>query len=158
MMTPSIFGENLFDDFFEDFFDLQVFDDREMQKAQKKLYGRHAANMMKTDVQEHEDHYEVDIDLPGFKKDELSLELKNGYLMITAAKGLDKEDKEEKTGKFVRRERYAGSMSRSFYVGKDVKQEDIHARYENGVLKLSIPKMDERKPKIEDKHYIAIEG
>ena len=124
---PSIFGEDLFDVFFDDFFDFPVIDDREMKKAQKKLYGHHAANMMKTDVKEHEDCYELDVDLPGFKKDELSLELNNGYLVISAAKGLDKEEKEEKTGKFVRRERYAGSMSRSFYVGEDIKQEDIHA-------------------------------
>ncbi len=157
MMTPSIFGENLFDEFFDDFFSFPVFDDRAMQKAQKQLYGRHAANMMKTDVQEHEDHYEVDIDLPGFKKDELSLELKNGYLTINAAKGLDKNETEERTGKFVRRERYAGSMSRSFYVGDSVKQEDIHAKYESGVLKLSIPKED-RRPQVEEKKYIAIEG
>ena len=135
MLTPSIFGENLFDEFFDDFFDFPVFDDREMKKAQKKLYGRHAANMMKTDVKEQEDRYEVDIDLPGFKK-----------------------EKEEKTGKFVRRERYAGSMSRSFYVGEDIKQEDIHAKYESGVLRLSIPKPEERKAQIEDKKYIAIEG
>jgi len=157
MMTPSIFGENLFDEFFDDFFNFPVFDDRAMQKAQKQLYGRHAANIMKTDVQEHEDHYEVDIDLPGFKKDELSLELKNGYLTINAAKGLDKNETEERTGKFVRRERYAGSMSRSFYVGDHVKQEDIHAKYESGVLKLSIPKED-RRPQVEEKKYIAIEG
>ncbi|MDD6504857.1 MAG: Hsp20 family protein, partial [Lachnospiraceae bacterium] len=106
MMTPSIFGESLFDDFFDGFFGFPVFDDRDMQKAQKKLYGRHAANMMKTDVKEHDDHYEVDIDLPGFKKDELSLELKDGYLIISAAKGFDKD--ENKSGKFVRQERYAG--------------------------------------------------
>jgi len=158
MMTPSIFGENLFDDFFDDFFDFPVWDDRAMQKTQKKLYGRHAANMMKTDVREHEDHYEVDIDLPGFKKEEMSLELKDGYLVISAAKGLDKDEKEEKTGKFVRRERYAGSVSRSFYVGEDMKQEDIHAKYESGVLKLSIPKMEQKKPQVEEKKYIAIEG
>lgn len=158
MMTPSIFGENLFDDFFDDFFDFPAFDDRAMQKAQRKLYGRHAANMMKTDVQEHNDHYEVDIDLPGFKKEELSLELKDGYLVISAAKGFSKDEKEEQTGRFVRRERYAGSMSRSFYVGKAMKQEDIHAKYECGVLKLSIPKPEERKPQVEEKKYIAIEG
>ena len=158
MMTPSIFGENLFDDFFDGFFDLPVFDDKAMQKAQRKLYGRHASNMMKTDVQEHDDHYEVDIDLPGFKKDELSLELKDGYLVITAAKGLDRVGEEKKTGKFVRRERYAGSMSRSFYVGEDMKQEDIHAKYESGVLRLSIPKLETKKPEVEEKKYIAIEG
>lgn len=158
MLTPSIFGENLFDEFFDDFFDFPTFDDSAMQKTQKKLYGRHAANMMKTDVQEHQDHYEVDIDLPGFKKDELSLELKNGYLIITAAKGLDQDEKEEKTGKFVRRERYAGSMSRSFYVGEEIRQEEIHAKYESGVLKLNIPKREKNTPKIENKNYIAIEG
>jgi len=157
MMTPSIFGENLFDDFFDDFFDFPVWDDKAMKKAQKKLYGRHAANMMRTDVQEHDDHYEVDVDLPGFRKEDLSLELKEGYLVISAAKGLDKDEKEEKSGKFVRRERYAGSMSRSFYVGEDIKQEDIHAKYESGVLKLSIPKT-EKKPQVSEKKYIAIEG
>ena len=157
-MTPSIFGENLSDDFFDDFFDFPVFDDRAMQKAQKKLYGRHASNMMKTDVQEHDDHYEVDIDLPGFKKEELSLELKDGYLVISATKGLDKDEKEKKSGKFVRRERYVGSMSRSFYVGEDMKQEDIHAKYESGVLKLSIPKTEEQKAQVDESKYIAIEG
>ena len=158
MMTPSILGENLFDDFFNDFFAFPLFDDKAMRKAERSLYGRHAANMMKTDVQEHDDYYEVDIDLPGFKKDELSLELKDGYMVISAAKGLDKDEKEKETGKFVRRERYAGSMSRSFYVGEDVKQEDVHAKYESGVLKLSIPKVKTKKPEVEEKKYIAIEG
>ena len=157
-MLPAIFNENLFDNFFDDFFGFPVWDDRAAQKAQKKLYGRHAPNMMKTDVQENGDHYEIDIDLPGFKKEELSVELKEGYLVISAVKGLDKDEKEEKTGRYVRRERYVGSMSRSFYVGEDVKQEDIHAKYESGVLKLSIPKMEEKKPEIEEKKYIAIEG
>lgn len=156
MMTPSIFGESLFDDFFDGFFGFPVFDDRDMQKAQKKLYGRHAANMMKTDVKEHDDHYEVDIDLPGFKKDELSLELKDGYLIISAAKGFDED--ENKSGKFVRQERYAGSMSRTFYVGDELKQEDIHAKYESGVLKLSIPKPEEKKAQVDERKYIAIEG
>ena len=158
MMTPSIFGQNLFDDFFDSFFDFPVIDDRAMQKAQKKLYGRNAANMMKTDVQEHDDHYEVDIDLPGFKKDEISLELNDGYLVINATKGLDKEEKDKKTQKYVRRERYAGSLSRSFFIGEDVKQEDIHAKYESGVLKLSIPKTEAQKPQVEEHKYIAIEG
>ena len=157
MLRPSIFGENLFDDFFDDFFNFPVFDDREMKDVQKKLYGRHAANMMKTDVQEHDDHYEVAIDLPGFKKDELSLELKDGYLVISASKGLDKEEKDKKSGKYIRRERYAGGMTRSFYVGENVKQEDIHAKYENGVLKLNLPKENKALPK-EEKNYIAIEG
>ena len=157
MLTPSIYGENLFDDFFNDFFNFPDFDDKEMKEAQKKLYGRHAANMMKTDVQEHEDHYEVDIDLPGFKKDELSLEFKDGYLVISATKGLNKDKKDKKSGKYIRRERYAGGMTRSFYVGENIKQEEIHAKYENGVLKLNIPKEDKNSPK-EEKNYIAIEG
>lgn len=155
-MTPSIFRENLFDDLFDDFFGFPVWDDGAAQKAQKKLYGRSAANMMKTDVREHEDHYEVDIDLPGFRKEDLSLELKDGNLVISAAKSTD--NNEQKNGKYVRRERYVGSMSRSFYVGEDVKQEDIHAKYESGVLQLSIPKVDRRKPQVEARKYIAIEG
>ncbi len=157
MMTPSIFGENLFDDFFDDLFEFPAFDDKAMRKVQRKLYGRHAANMMKTDVQEHDDHYEVDIDLPGFKKDEITLELKDGYLVITAAKGLDKDEKEKKTGKFVRRERYAGSMSRSFYIGEDIKVEDIQAKYEGGVLKLNVPRVNGNQAQVEEKKYIAIE-
>lgn len=158
MLAPSIFGENLFDDFFDGFFDFPAFDDREMQKVQRKLYGRHAGNMMKTDVREHDDHYEVDIELPGFKKEELSLELKDGYLVINAAKGLDRNDKEEKSGRFVRRERYMGSMTRSFYVGEDIKEEEISAKYESGVLRLCIPRREAKEEKVEEKKYIAIEG
>ena len=157
MMTPSIFRENLFDTFFDDFFGFPVFDDRPMQRAQKKLYGHQAANMMKTDVKEHDDHYEVEIDLPGFQREELSLELKDGCVVISASKEIGNEETEEKTGKFIRQERYAGSVSRSFYVGEDVKQEDIHAKYESGVLKLSIPKTDPKKPQIEEKKLISIE-
>lgn len=157
MLMPSIFGESLFDDLFDDFMSFPTFDDRGMKDVQKKLYGRNAANMMKTDVQEHDDHYEVDVDLPGFKKDELSLELRNGYLIISAAKGLDKDEKDKDTGKYIRRERYAGGMTRSFYVGKNVKQEDIHAKYEDGVLKLNLPKEDKTLLN-ENKNFIAIEG
>lgn len=147
MMLPSIFGENLFDNFMEDF----AFPD-----IDKALYGKHAKNMMKTDVKETEDSYEVDIDLPGFKKDEIKMQLDNGYLTISAAKGLDKDEKDKK-GNYVRRERYAGSMSRSYYVGAHVTEEDIHPRYENGILTFQIPK--EEKKVVEDKnHYIAIEG
>ena len=150
MLLPSIFGESLFDDMF-DF-------DKEMNRMNRALYGKHGRNMMKTDVRETDNSYELDIDLPGFKKDEINVQLDNGYLSISAAKGLDKDEKEKETGKFVRQERYAGSMSRSFYVGEDIKQEDIHAKYESGVLRLSIPKPEERKTQIEDKKYIAIEG
>ena len=156
MMVPSIFGENLFDDFFDDFFEWPAYD-KQMKDAQKKLYGRRANNMMKTDVRDHDDHYEIDVDLPGFKKEELSLELTDGYLTIKAAKGLDKDEKEKKSGKYIRRERYMGSMTRSFYVGDTITQEEIKAEYKNGVLKLTVPKPDPSK-KVEKTNYIAIEG
>ncbi len=157
MLTPSIFGENLFDDFFDDFFYFPAYNDKDARKAERKLYGHHVSNMMKTDVREHDDHYEVDIELPGFKKEELALELKDGYLTITAAKHVQEDETENQTGKFVRRERYTGSMSRSFYVGDEIEQKDIHAKFENGVLTLSVPKQ-QKNPPIEEKKYIDIEG
>ena len=153
MMMPSIFGENLFDDWmdfpFDDDFDKYFFGKK------NPLYGKHAKNMMKTDVKETDSSYEVDIDLPGFKKDEINAKLENGYLTISAAKGLDKDEKDKK-GKYIRKERYAGAMSRSFYVGDAVTQEDIKAKYEDGILKLTIPKKDAKA--VEAKNYIAIEG
>ena len=133
-MLPSIFGENLFDDFFADPFGLMS-----ANRTDEALYGKHARNMMKTDVRELDGSYELDIDLPGFKKDEISVDLKNGYLTIGATKGVDK-DEEDKNGKYIRRERYAGVCSRSFYVGNVVRPEDISAKYEDGILKLSVPK------------------
>ena len=136
-MLPSIFGENLFDDFFSDPFGMMV------PQSRDPLYGKHGKNLMKTDVRETESSYELDIDLPGFKKDEVNVELKNGYLTIQAAKGLDKEEQDKK-GKYIRQERYAGSCSRSFYVG-DVKPEDIKAKYESGVLTILVPKEDVKK-------------
>ena len=111
---------------------------------------------MKTDIKEFDDKYEVEIDLPGFKKDEISIELENGYLTVSAAKGLDK-DEEDKKGHYIRQERYSGAMSRTFYVGEDVKQEDIKAKFENGILSLSVPKPVEQK-KVETSKRIAIEG
>ncbi len=146
MLMPSIFGENLFND------DWMNFGFPEVDKA---LYGKHAGNVMKTDVKETETGYEVDIDLPGFKKDEINAKLDNGYLTISAAKGLDK-DEQDKNGKYIRRERYAGSMSRSFYVGDGVTEEDIKAKYEDGILRLVVPKKDAKA--VENKKYIAIEG
>ena len=112
--------------------------------------------MMKTDVRETDDAYEVDIDLPGFKKDEVTAELNDGYITISAAKGLDKDEKDKKTGKYIRKERYAGSMSRSFYVGENLTDEDIKAKYENGILRLSVPKKPAKA--VEAKKTIAIEG
>ena len=94
---------------------------------------------MKTDVRETEGTYELDVDLPGFTKDEVNVELKNGYLTIQAAKGLDK-DQTDKKGKYIRQERCAGACSRTFYVGDGVEPEDVTAKFENGILQLSIPK------------------
>lgn len=149
MLRPSIFGETLFDDFMDGFRFPEFLD------VDKALYGKHAKNMMKTDVKETEGGYEVDIDLPGFKKDEINAQLDNGYLTISASKGLDKEEK-NKEGKYIRKERYAGAMSRSFYVGDEVTQADIKARYEDGILRLSVPKKE--KKAVENNKYIAIEG
>ena len=150
MLVPSIFGENLFDDFM-DF----PFDD-DFWGRKNPLYGKNAKRMMKTDIRETDGSYELDVDLPGFKKDEIQASLENGYLTISAAKGLDKDEK-DKDGKYIRQERYAGAMSRSFYVGDEVTQDEIKAKYEDGILKLSIPKK-EKKPAVEQDNHIAIEG
>ena len=150
MLMPSLFGENLFDEFFEDFPM-----PHEMRNIDRRLYGKNAAREMKTDVREHEDHYEVDVDLPGFRKDEIMLELQNGYLTVTAAKGLDK-DETTKKGKVIRKERYAGTLQRSFYVGDHLTEADIAAKLEHGVLSLSIPKAEARK--VPEKKVIMIEG
>ena len=112
---------------------------------------------MKTDVKEKDGNYEVAIDLPGFKKDEIKLELENGYLTISAAKGLDKDETDKETGKYIRRERYAGACQRSFYVGEDVTEQDIKAEFKHGMLKLFVPKK-EAKPVVETKKYVTIEG
>lgn len=146
MLLPSIFGENLFDDWM----DFGGFGD-----IDRKLYGKHASHVMKTDVHEHDDSYEVDIDLPGFKKEEIEISLENGYLSVSASKGLDKDEKNKK-GKLIRQERYAGSMQRSFYVGENVTQEDIKAKFEDGVLKLTVPKKEAKK--LPESRLIAIEG
>ncbi|MBP3902378.1 MAG: Hsp20/alpha crystallin family protein [Blautia sp.] len=148
MLMPSIFRENLFDDWFDfpDFSDLD--------KTERKLYGRHADRLMKTDVHEHEDHYEVDIDLPGFKKDEITIELNNGYLTVSAAKGLDK-DQNDKKGKVIRQERYAGAMQRSFYVGEELTEEDVKASFKHGVLSLCLPKKEAKA--VPEKKTIMIE-
>ena len=160
-MLPSIFGEDLFDDWMNDYFPFGRDFDKEFSKAlaptERALYGKHAKNMMKTDVRETDDSYEVDMDLPGFKKDEVKVQLADGYLTIEAAKGLDKDEKEKETGRYIRRERYAGACSRSFYVGKEVHQDDIKAEFKHGILTLFVPKK-EAKPAVEQKHSISIEG
>ena len=139
-MLLSIFGENMFDDFFSDPFGMMV------PQTLDALYGKHAKNLMKTDIRETDTSYELDIDLPGFKKDEVSIDLKDGYLTISAAKGLDK-DAEDKKGKYIRQERYAGACSRSFYVGWDVEPDEISAKFESGILQISVPK-ETRKPEV----------
>ncbi|MCR5507178.1 MAG: Hsp20/alpha crystallin family protein [Lachnospiraceae bacterium] len=143
MLLPSIFGENLLDNWL-DFSDVD-----------RKLYGRNASHVMKTDVHENEQGYEVDIDLPGFKKEEIDLSLENGYLSVSAAKNLENEKKNLR-GKVIRQERYSGSMQRSFYVGDEIEESDIKAKFEDGVLKLAIPKKEAAK--IPEKKTIAIEG
>ena len=148
MLMPSIFGESLFDDWFDDF-------DRQMQHMDRRLYGRNAKREMKTDVREKEDGYEIDMDLPGFKKDQVELSLENGYLTVTANKGFDKDEK-DKQARMIRQERYAGSMQRSFYVGDNMTEEDVKARFEDGVLHLNLPKKDARK--VPEKKTICIEG
>ena len=149
MMKNYLTNRDLFDSFMDAMFDDSFFGDR------NPLYGKHTKNMMKTDIRETGEGYELDIDLPGFKKDEINAELKDGYLTISAAKGLDKDEK-DKEGKYIRRERYSGAMSRSFYVGDNLTEEDIKAKYEDGILKLSVPKKEVKA--VDQKKYIAIEG
>ncbi len=147
---PTVFGESLmdmFDDFDRDFF-------RGFARPQHVLYGKNAGHMMKTDVKETEDGYELDVDLPGFRKDEIKLELNGGYLTISTEKTLEKDEKTRK-GKMLRQERYAGTMQRSFYVGENLTEEDIAAKYENGVLHLTLPKKEARK--VPEKKTILIE-
>ena len=150
MLMPSIFGEDMFDEFMRGF---PFFDNSAENNVEKKLYGHNAKNVMKTDIKELEGGYELEIDLPGFTKEEVTAELKDGYLTISAAKGLDKDEQEKETGKYIRRERYAGNLSRSFYIG-DVKQEDVKAVFKNGILSITVPKEDKKAK--EEKKYITI--
>ena len=142
---PSVFGSDIFDDFM----------DFSFPDVNRELYGKHAKNVMKTDVRELDNGYEIIVDLPGFKKDEIEVQLDNGYLNISAAKGLDK-DESDKKGKYIRKERYAGAMSRSFYVGDHITEDDIHAKFENGILQLDVPKKESKA--VETKKRVAIEG
>ena len=151
MLMPSIFNDNLFDDFF----DFPFYDDKADRKIQRKLYGHHAGNLMKTDIKEMKDGYELEIDLPGFKKDEVTAELKDGYLTVTAQQNTNKDEK-DKEGNYIRKERYSGSCQRSFYVGEGVKQEDLKAAFNNGILTVAVPKEAEKSAE-EEKKYITIE-
>ena len=149
-MLPSVFGENLFDEFWDDMFDHSI----TPWNRRNPLYGKHGKNLMKTDVRETDNTYELDIDLPGFKKDEVQISLENGYLTIQAEKSLDKDQKNKK-GQYIRKERYAGQCSRSFYVGEQVEAKDVSAKFEDGILKISIPKTEIKQ--IENHNNIAIE-
>ncbi|WP_288527492.1 Hsp20/alpha crystallin family protein [uncultured Eubacterium sp.] len=151
MLMPSVFGKDLFDDFF----DFPFYDDKESDKLEKKLYGHRSKNLMKTDVQETENGYVLEMDLPGFSKDEVKASLKDGYLTIRAEKGLDEEEKDKKTAKYIRRERYAGSCERSFYVG-DINEADIKGEFKHGILKLTIPK-EQPKKEIDTTKYIELD-
>lgn len=153
MLLPRLFGEDLFDDM-EDL--MKWPDEKEFFGKHNPLYGKHAKNLMKTDVKETDGTYEMDVDLPGFKKEEISVSLEDGYLSISAAKGLDKEEKDEK-GSYIRRERYAGSCTRSFYVGEETKEEDISAKFENGILHLTVQKKEIGRVEQKD-NRIAIDG
>ena len=152
MLTPSVFGK----DFFDDLFEFPFYDDRDMQKLEKKLYGRRGKNLMKTDIKDTDKAYELEMDLPGFKKDEIKVSLENGYLTVQAEKGLDKEEKEKETGHYIRKERYAGACQRSFYVGEGVKQEDVKAEFKHGILKLTVPKKEPEK-EVEEKTNGAVQ-
>ena len=134
MLMPSIFGENLFDEMMDSFND-------EFFGKRNPLYGKNASRVMKTDIKEVDGRYVIDIDLPGFKKDEIQAQISDGYLTISASKGLDKDQKDDK-GRYIRRERYCGECSRSFYISDGITEKDVSAKFEDGILKLSIPKKE----------------
>ena len=148
MLMPSIFGENMFDEFF---------DNNGFFGSHSPLFGKNSKNLMKTDIRETDTGYELEMDLPGFRKDEIRASLRDGYLTISAAKGLDKDEQEKTSGRYIRQERYAGACERSFYVGEDMTDDDIKGEFKHGILRLSIPKK-EAKPLAEEKKYISIEG
>ena len=151
MYMPSIFRDNTFDSFFDGF---PFCDDRDFKHLERKLYGRKAARMMRTDIKEKGDSYELIVDLPGFKKEEVKVSLENGYLTVCAEKETEKDQKEKNSERYICKERCTGACERSFYVGEDLAQEDIKAEFKHGVLKLFIPK----KPAVEQNRYIPIEG
>ena len=149
MFYPTLFKNDLFDDFFN----IPSF--RDLDNIDRKIYGKHASGLMKTDVHENDGNYELDIDLPGFKKDEITLTLDNGYLVVGAAKSVN-EDEKDSRGKLLRQERFSGAMQRSFYVGEAIQETDVKAKFEDGVLRLTFPK--EKEPEIPEKKTIMIEG
>lgn len=146
MLRPSIFSDNYTNSLFHDFFD-DMF---------TPMSGMRTVNAMNTDIRELDDVYQIDMELPGFAKEDVRAELADGYMTIEATHTEDKDEKDEK-GKYVRKERYSGSYSRSFYVGDAVTEEDIKAKFTDGILSITVPKK-EKNPKVEQKKYIAIEG
>jgi HSP20 family molecular chaperone IbpA len=144
MLMPSIFGETLLDDFWG--FPMR---DNYMRTANTN-------GLMQTDVEEKDNGYEITMNLPGFKKEDVRGEIKDGYLTVTATTNTSNDEK-DKDGKFIRRERYSGTCSRSFYVGDEVTQDDIKAKFSDGLLKIMVPKK-ESKPQVEESKYISIEG
>ncbi len=145
MLTPSIFGRDMFDDFFR----FPFSEDRDFRRMEKSL--------MKTDVRETDTGFELEMELPGFHKEDVQVSLEDGYLTVQASREKSDEEKDEKTGSYIRRERYTGSYQRSFYVGKDLTEEDIKGEFRHGILYLTVPKKEE-KPVVDQKKYIAIEG
>lgn len=151
-------NNNVFATFFGDpWFNDPWFDDRDIQKAQKKLYGHNEKKLMLTDIKESDKGYELEMDLPGFKKEEIKASIENGYLIISAEKGLEKDEKESEGKKYICRERYTGSCQRAFYVGDDIEKDDIKASFKHGILHLDIPKK-QPKPQVEENKFISIEG
>ena len=147
MLMPSIFGNDFFDDWMDASFG-------RMNNIDRELYGKNAARIMKTDVHETEDSYELDVDLPGFKKEEINVELHDGYLTISATKSLDKDETDQKARRVIRQERYSGTSQRTFYVG-DVKPDEVKCKYESGVLSVEVPKRDAKR--VNSPHTIMIE-
>ena len=151
-------NNNVFDTFFGDpWFNDPWFDDRDIQKAQKKLYGHNDKKLMLTDIKESDKGYELEMDLPGFKKEEIKASIENGYLIISAEKALEKDTKDDEGKKYIHRERYTGSCQRAFYVGDEIEQDDIKASFKHGILRLDIPKK-QPKPQVEENKFISIEG
>ncbi len=146
MLMPTLFRTNLFDDLLDDFA-------KETKRAAQNIVS--VTGVMKTDIKEKDDCFELMIDLPGFAKEDVKAELKEGYLNISAERNSSDEEKDEE-GRFIRRERYSGTCSRSFYVGDDLKQEDIKAKFENGILMLTVPKKPE-EPVEDEPQYISID-
>ena len=151
-------NNNVFDTFFGDpWFNDPWFDDRDIQKAPQQLYGHNEKKLMLTDIKESDKGYELEMDLPGFKKEEIKASIENGYLIISAEKGLEKDEKESEGKKYICRERYTGSCQRAFYAGDDIEKDDIKASFKHGILHLDIPKK-QPKPQVEENKFISIEG